>query len=231
MTKNRKRSIALLGIMLVVFSVIAFALPFKRNGLFWLSYVFGLFSIVVQVYVAKVAFGVTDSLKSKFYGYPIKKIGTIYMLVQMMLSYIFMALSSITPIWLAIILYTILLAAGMIGFIGADAARDEIERQDVKVETSSSCMVTLRSLVYPLADCCEDADIKRALADLADEFRYSDPVSNDALLTIEGELETAVSVLQETVQNGEKAEIISACKNTSDILKERNRMCKLNKKK
>ena len=230
MTKNQKRTIVVLAIVLAAFSVIAFALPFKMNGVFWLSYLFGILAIAIQVYVLKVAFNGTDSVKSKFYGFPIAQIGIIYMAVQLVLSIIFMALAAIAPIWIAVILYVIALAVAAIGFIGADAMRDEIERQDIKLETDTSCMTTLRSLVYPLAGQCEDAEAKKALEELADEFRYSDPVSSEALKTIEMELEIRVADLQKAVADGDANVISTECKKVMKTLVERNRLCKLHKR-
>ena len=231
MTKNQKRTLVVLAIVLIVFSILGFALPFKKNGLFWLSWLFGVLAIAVQVYVLKIAFNGADSVKSNFYGFPIAKIGIIYMVVQLVLSLIFMTLAAVAPIWIAVVLYVLALAAAAIGFIGADAMRDEIGRQDVKLETDTSCITTLRSLVYPLAVRCNDADAKAALIELADEFRYSDPVSNDALKTIETELETAVAKLQEAVSAGNAEQITGECRKVSELLTERNRLCKLNKKK
>lgn len=231
MTKNQKRTVIVLAIVLIVFSVLAFALPLKMNGLFWLSYLFGVLAIAVQLYVLKIAFHGTDSVKSKFYGFPIAQIGIIYMVVQLVLSLVFMALDAVAPIWIAVILYVLALAAAAIGFIGADAMRDEIERQDVKLETDTSCITTLRSLVYPLAGRCTDANAKVALTELADEFRYSDPVSSDALKTIEAELETAVSKLQEVISVGNTEQILNECRMVTELLTERNRLCKLNKRK
>lgn len=231
MTKNQKRTLVVLAIVLIVFSILAFALPFKKNGLFWLSWLFGVLAIAVQVYVLKIAFNGADSVKSNFYGFPIAQIGIIYMVVQLVLSLIFMTLAAVAPIWIAVVLYVLALAAAAIGFIGADAMRDEIGRQDVKLETDTSCITTLRSLVYPLAVRCNDADAKAALTELADEFRYSDPVSNDVLKTIETELETAVAKLQEAVSAGNAEQITGECRKVSELLTERNRLCKLNKKK
>ena len=54
--KNRARSWVALGVILVVYSVIAFAPPFVKNGVFWLSYVFGVVAIAVQLYVMPVSY-------------------------------------------------------------------------------------------------------------------------------------------------------------------------------
>ena len=68
-------------ILLIVFSVITFVLPFKKNTLFWLSYAFGVFAILFQLYVLMKAFHGTESVRSRFYGFPIAKVGLIYMVI------------------------------------------------------------------------------------------------------------------------------------------------------
>ena len=231
MSKNLKRTSAILLILLIVFSVITFVLPFKKNTLFWISYAFGVFAILFQLYVLMKAFHGTESVRSRFYGFPIAKVGLIYMVIQIILSIVFMALAFFVPAWIGALLFVLLLAFALIGFIGADAMRDEIERQDKKLEADTSCMTTLRSLVYPLAERCDDPEAKAKLEKLADEFRYSDPVSNGTLRPVEAELETAVSELQAEVSGGDQNRIIRAVNKTSGLLAERNRLCKLNKKK
>jgi signal transduction histidine kinase len=229
MTKNQKRILAVIAIVFVAFTVIAFALPFNKNEIFWLSYIFAIISIFAQIYVLKVAFDGAYSAKSKVYGFPIAQIGVIYMCVQLVSSIIFMTQYSVAPIWLAVVIYVLLLALACIGFISTDLVRDEVVRQEVKLETNVSCMTTLRSIVYPLADMCSDMKAKKALHDLADEFRYSDPVSSEALKDIESELENQVGELQSAVTEGNVEYIILFSKKIKTTLTERNRLCKLGK--
>lgn len=231
MTKNQKRILVVAAIVLVVFSVIAFAVPFKKNGVFWLAYLFGVIAIATHLYILKTAFSGTESVKSKFYGFPIAQVGFIYMAAQLVLSIVFMALAPIASIWLAVVLFVLAFGACAIGFISADAVRDEIERQDVRLEIDTSCMMSLRSIVYPLAGQCTAEKDRKALTELADAFRYSDPVSNAATKTIEAELEEAVADLQRSINEGNGQTITAACKNIATLLEERNHICRLNKRK
>ena len=229
MTKNSKRTLAVLVLIFIVFSVLSFALPFKMNGLFWISYLFGVFSIAVQVYVLKIAFSGVDSVKSKFYGFPIARVGIVYMAVQLVLSLVFMALAGIAPIWPAVILYVLALAIGAIGFIGSDVMRDEVSRQDKKLKIDTSRMTSLYLVASSLVGKSDDADVKKVLSELADEFRYSDPVSSEALTVVEAELGTALAKLQGSVTSGNTEQIKNECKKVSAMLAERNRLCKMNK--
>lgn len=229
MTKNQTRVLAVVIIVLIAFSVIAFAVPFVKTGLFWLSYIFAVISIFAQIYVLKVAFDGAESIKSKFYGFPIAQIGFFYMAAQVVVSLVFMILSAVVPIWIAVVVDVLLLAAAAIGFIAADVVRDEVERQDVKLEADVSCMTTLRSVVYSLPAQCEDSKANKVLQELADDFRYSDPVSSNALKDIETDLENMVAQLQTAVTEENKTDILSIAKKTKNLLTERNRLCKLNK--
>lgn len=230
MEKNQKRLLAGLLIILLTFSAVAFAVPFYKNGIFWISYLFGIVSIMVQIYVLKTAFGKSGA-KSKFYGFPIARIGIFYMGIQLIFSFIFMACANIAPIWLAFIVFVLLLAASMIGFISTDAIKDEIEKQDEKLQTDTQCILLLRSQMRLLTEQCENPEGKKALKTLSEEFQYSDPVSNETLKKLEQELTTLVNQLQKSVINRNIEEIISLCKKTTDVLMERNQICKLNKKK
>lgn len=229
MNRNQKRIAAVISIILVVFTVISFAVPFEKNSIFWFSWIFGVIAIAMQLYVMKIAFHNAESVRSKFYGFPIARIGIIYMIMQLVLSVLFMALAEIVPIWIPVILYVVLLGGGLVGFIGTDAAREEIEKQDIKIKADTSCIMTLRSTINTLSDQCHDRDSKKALTDLADEFRYSDPVSNAATKTIEAELESSVSELKKVITDGTNDQVMSACRKVSSILAERNMQCKLNK--
>ena len=57
MTKNTTRGILTLVIVLAVFSVIAFVIPFPKNTVFWIAYLCGVFAILFQLYIFKSSFG------------------------------------------------------------------------------------------------------------------------------------------------------------------------------
>ena len=125
MTKNRKRIIIVTAIIFVVFSVIAFAVPFKKGGVFWVTYIFSVISLAVQPFVMHIAFDEGKDINSKLYGFPIARISVVYCIAQTVLSLVFMALGAYVPIWVVIVFDVLLLGAAAVGFIGADSMRDE----------------------------------------------------------------------------------------------------------
>lgn len=92
MKKNATRWRVILAVLLVVYNVIVFAVPFPKNAAFFVSWLFTLAAIGAQVYVVRAAFYQGEGVKSKFYGWPIAKIGAVYLAVQLVLGLAFMAL-------------------------------------------------------------------------------------------------------------------------------------------
>lgn len=229
MTKNEKRVCIVLAIILVVFTTISFVVPYERDGVFWLSFIFGVISIAAQFCVLKTAFGEDESPRSRFYGFPIARIGLVYMVVQLVLSIVFMAIGSICPKWVPTVLFVVLLGAASLGFIAANVTRNEIERQDATLKADTECMQRLRSIIYPLAEQISDQESADMLKILSDEFRYSDPVSNGSIKDIELELIALVEELQNAVIDNDVESIKELCRKTKVTLTERNRLCKLNK--
>lgn len=231
MTKNEKRVCIVLAIILAIFVVVSLAVPFVKGGVFLLSLAFGIIAIAVQLYVLKSAFGKDESRRSKFYGFPIARIGFVYMVAQLVLSLIFMGIGFICPAWIPVVIYVVLLGGASIGFITADSTRDEIERQDVALKADTECIQSLRSIVYPLSGQVADKDCSELLHNLAEEFKYSDPVSSDAIKDIEQELSALVGELQKAVVDADVEVIKALCQRIKTTLTERNRLCKLSKRK
>lgn len=168
--------------------------------------------------------------KSKFYGFPIARVGVLYLAVQIVLGLVFMALARVAPLWLALVLYLALLAAAAVGMIATDSIRDEVERQDTQLKKDVATMRALQSKATALPARCEDATAKAALEKLAEEFRYSDPVSAPALADLETDMAATMEELSAAVTDGDNAAVLALCKKISATLAERNRLCKLNKK-
>ncbi len=225
MKKNTIRSVAVLVILAVVFLVIAFVLPMPKNATFWVALVFGLVAVVFQGYTLWMGFANGDSPRSRFYGFPIAQIGTTYMIAQLAASLLLILLAQWVPVVLTVVLCVLALAAASIGMISADAMREEIQRQDKQLKKDVSVMRVLQSKTRSLAARWNDP----AMAALAEEFRFSDPVSSDAVAQAETELAALVEELQTAVLDEDEAAAAILCKKTAAALAERNRLCKLAK--
>ncbi len=229
MKKNAIRWWVVLGVVLVVYNVLAFALPFPKTAVFAVSYLFTMIAILAQIYVIRTAFYRGEGVKSKFYGFPIAKLGVIYLAVQLIAGLVFMALGLIVPVWLPLALYVVLLGVAAVGFVAADAARDEVVRQEVKLEKDVSRMREFQAKGRALVTLNQVPEAARPLEKLAEDLRFSDPVSSEALTEIEDQLAECLAQLQEAVSAQKTEQILSVCREAERILAERNQLCKLSK--
>ena len=229
MSKNEKKPLFMAITVLVIVAVISFLIPVTKNTVYWLAVGFMALAALMQVFVLKTAFGRGTSAKSKFYGFPIARVGICYLVVQIVVSIIFMLCAKWIPVWPVVVTSLLLFLIAAVGFVVTDTVRNEVERQDNKLQSDISCISTLRSIVYPLSSQCTDPASTDALNKLADEFRYSDPVSSESLKPVEQELEGLVEQLQSAVTSEKADEVVRLCNETSRVLSERNHLCKLNK--
>ena len=218
-----------LGVLLVLYILVAFLIPFVHTAVFWVSFVFTLIAFGVVGASFYIAFIKNPDAKSRFYGFPIAKIGAIYGLVQLIASLVFMALAAWVPVWVAVLVYAIALGAAVIGLISAEAVVEEIRVQDVKLKKDVTLMRGLQSKVNQMASQCDNPDAAAEVKRFAEEMRYSDPVSSDALAGIEADLSAAVDELQSAIVDGDSDAVKQLCRKASALLAERNRLCKLNK--
>ena len=225
MKKDTNRWIIGLGVLLVLYMLVAFMIPFVHTAAFWISFCFTLAAFVVTGASIYIAFVKNPDAKSRFYGFPIAKIGVIYGLVQLVAGLIFMALAAFIPVAVVVLVCAAALGATVIGLISADAVVSEIHAQDVKLKKNVTLMRSLQSKVNQMATQSEDAGIKA----LAEEFRYSDPVSSDGVAGADRDLAAAVDELQSAYVEGEPEAVANLCRKVSALLAERNRLCKLNK--
>ena len=231
MKKTQIRQIIIFAIALGCFVALSLLIPFPKTDAYWVGFAFGLFAICAQVFVLKIAFDKGEPLKSKFYGYPIARIGIIYMIAQLIVSLACMSVGFAVevPVWIPLIICILLLGVSALGLISADIMRDEVERQDVQLKKDVHTMRALQSQTAAIAGSCGNDTLKGALKELAEKFQFSDPVSSDALAAIEQDLAACVDQLQIAVLENDAHSTELLITKTTAALAERNRLCKLNK--
>lgn len=229
MTKNASRGLIVLAIVLAVFSLIAFAIPFAHTAVFWIAYGFGVLAILFQLYIFKSSFAGNGDAKSRFYGFPIARLGIYYLVAQLILSVVEMALAGLIPSWPVIIINVLALAFALIGCITAETMRDEIVQQDNKLKKNVSAMRELQSLAASMVGQCGDEEMKNAVKKIADELRFSDPVSSDATAELDAEMRSQLADIQQAVVEGDAEGAKALCRKMMGNLAERNRVSSINK--
>lgn len=233
LNKKNKSFIAAWAIAAVIF-ILAFAIiPFPKNSAsVWIAFVFTLVSLAASLFTTFKAFGKDGAIVSKLYGYPIFKVGVLYAVFQIALSIVVFAISVFVkvPYWITLLLSAAFLGLAAIGFIAADNAKDIVEKADEDLKASTKTVEMFRIDMDGVLDLCPDSGIKTELKGLAENLRYSDPVSSDATKELEITISDGIFELREMVANGNDEKTGAKIKEIQNLLNERNRICKINKR-
>lgn len=220
MKKNISKGYFILGILFILVSVIAFAVPAAKTAVFWISYGFAVIAFAAQLIIWKATLGRSESLKSKFLGFPIVHIGIVYLVVQIIAFIVFLSIPTL-PIWSAVVACAVVAGVSVVCMIASDVGRSEIERVSAKVQEKTFYIKQLQADFELLASTETDTVIKSALMQLAEKIRYSDPMSDEQLADIEDQITVKIAELK---SSADKVKIINEL---NSLLDERNRKCKL----
>jgi apolipoprotein N-acyltransferase len=224
LSKNKILATVAFGVILLLFNVISFAIPFTHNAGFWSSYVFSTLAIVLTAAMSFYALGRAD-LRSRFYGLPILYIVWIYLGIQLVAGFIFASLP--TPLWLNILLSVVLLGVCFVGLIAVEISVTEIERIGRRVREKVFRIKSLQDEVDSMRGKTADAVLKKALQKLSDAIRYSDPVSSPQLAEMESNIEHNAAMLDQELEAGNTLAVQNICDRMMQLLAERNRKCRL----
>ena len=229
MKKNIARTGATVVLLLALLNLIAFVIPVARTTIFWLGYIFTSVAILAQLPLMLYAFTPKGSLRDSLYGFPIARLSLIYLLVQAVTGLLCMVLAAWVPFSAALIVQAVVLVLAIIGCMATSAIRDEIHNQDARLQKDVSVMRELRSRAGALAGQAQGEAVQEQLRKLADDFRFSDPVSSEATFPLESELRACMDNLERALTDGDMDGVAKLCAKAAALLAERNRLCKLNK--
>lgn len=220
MKKNSSKGYLILGILLVLVSVIAFAVPSAKNTAFWISYAFTLIAFAAQIAIWKAGLGRNESWKSKFLGFPVVHIGIVYLIVQVTVFAVFLFIPTL-PIWSAVVACAAIAGVSAVCLITSDVGRSEIERVSAKVQEKTFFIKQVQTEIELLADAETDVATKSALTQLAEKIRYSDPMSNEQTADIEDRITAKVAELKKA------ADKTNCIIELNSLFDEQSRKCKL----
>ena len=83
--------------------------------------------------------------------------------------------------------------------------------------------------IHELLAQCTDEDMKQTVKKIADELRFSDPVSSNATVELEEELKNQMADIQQAVADGDASSAKMLCEKLLSSLAERNRICSISK--
>ncbi|MDR0861472.1 MAG: hypothetical protein LBN30_01650 [Oscillospiraceae bacterium] len=223
LTKNKIASLIAVVVILAVFNVIAFAAPFTRGGTFWAGYAFSIVALILTAGVGFYALG-REGLKSKFYGVSLVYVARAYLVVQIILGFVFMAIAAI-PAWVAVIVGVLLLGGCVVGLIAVDLGKGEIERIDEKVREKVFAWKSLVADIEMIAQ--STPEYAKYIKPVVEDIKYSDPMSNPQLAEHEDAIKDNIIRLESAARDNDEAQISELCVTLQRQIRDRNTRVKL----
>lgn len=220
----------MLIILLILVNVVFFVLPVKHTAALWLADMFAMIAIGMQVIIHYIAYSKAKNLTSKVFGFPVVRVGYLYLMAQLLVSLITVLLSRWIPVWLIVLLGIVLLAVAAIGVIGADNARNVIEAMENSHQEQVVFMRTFTEKIRSQSALVQDVSVVTEFQKLLEELRYSDPVSSQELTAIENSMEECEQLLENAIRDDNSQEVLKQIKQLRNLLVNRNQECKLSKK-
>lgn len=220
MKNDNKKGYAILGILLVLTSVIAFVVPTEKTSTFWIAYVFTVVSFAAQILTWKTALGRDETIKGKFLGFPVVLISSIYLIVQLIVFAVFLIVPTF-PAWSAVTICSLILGIFAVCMISGDIGRSEVEQIDAKTKSKVFYIRELQTNVEIITAAEKEDATKKELEKLLEKIRFSDPISDKQLTELETQIAGKVDELK---MSDNKLKIISEL---NLLLDERNRKCRL----
>ena len=223
------QSILLAGIAYVFYNVILFVIAkFDDHGApFWMSYAFinvAFFSLVINAFLLKSR---NVTLSDFIFGFPILKNCFIYLGVEFFLSTLFMLLDAADISWvLTFVVQFLALGFHLVLVISSYIAHDTIKDVQTKVKDASNYIRLLQVDVEMVAQKCVHPEAKAAFARLAEDVRYSDPMSNACLFELEKEINLTIANADFAVNQRDYSSALVLCNRAKMLLMERNQKCK-----
>ncbi len=231
--KNTIKNLAIFAVVLVLYNVISFAIPFKHTSTFWGAYIFGMIAILLQIAIVMLAANGAETLRKKVYAFPVFRMGLIYLAIQIGVSLVFTFAANFIenfPGWIIAVVSVIILGVFIILVLLTDTARDEIVKIEEEEERQTVQVKTFRINIDSIMRRVDDKELLKALEKLSDTAKYSDPVSCEELYAIESEITDKIAELGSTIQIGDISYAKVLTEQVIDLFEDRNAQCKVYKR-
>ena len=216
--------------ILAAINVIYFLVPIpKVTASPWIAYGFTMFSVLFTCGVLYFSFFKNEPVKSKAYGFPVFRCAQIYMVFQVVFFAVVCIFSLVIPEWVTLIVCILALIFALIGVLSAETARTIINNQEQRDAAATAQNTYFRLDAAALVNKCNNPAVKPELEKLADDIRYSDPVSTPALNDVESYIYNQMRALDMQINSNSEIEL----KLIADIRRavaDRNQRCKMLKR-
>lgn len=216
-------------VVLVVFNIIVFVTPSasetveKFDSMFWIGYVLISLMLIGNLFCSYKVFD-SESYDKFFFSLPIIKISYISLTVSMIAGSLCMAVPNIKN-WVGVVVCALILGIYVISVVKAVAVSDIVTERSDNVKTKTSYIKLLKVDAEQLLDKCKDEMTRKEINKVVEAIKYSDPVSNEMLMSLELKISNKLSELTKQVEDN--TDINGTVDELLQLISERNKKSKV----
>lgn len=219
------------AIALMVFNVITFVAANETVGLssvgssFWVGYAFITIAFIGNL-ICGLLFFKEENKGKVFLNIPIINLAYSALIVSLIVGAVAMAVPQI-PYWIGVIVDVLVLAFYAIAIVKASAAANIVHDVEQKVKTQTFFVKSLTVDADSLMARASSDEMKAETKKVYEAIRYSDPMSNDALASIENQIQNEFNVFADAVKSNDIDLAKSSANELVVLINDLNKKCKL----
>lgn len=234
MKKSFNFYIILWALLVAIFTVISFAsISWAGDEIYndsfwlghWIAYVFVIVMFAGQAICTYIALK-DDNAKKVFLNIPLIKTSYAGLITSFIIGIVCVSIPPI-PFWVCIILCAIVLVSNILSLIKAGTVISEVARIDDKVKTQTFFIKSLTVDADTLMASAKSEAVKAECRKVYEAVRYSDPMSHDALSSVESSITIEFAKLTEAVKEDNAERVAELVNEVVILVGERNEKCKL----
>lgn len=229
MKRARNTFLIIWAICFALYNVIVFVVPNENYGTesFWIGYALITVALVGNLACSFIALNSKTNAKL-FNNIPLITTSIVETVVSSIAGAIFIAVPGIKS-WAVVVVSAIILAISAIVSVIAKSTADTVSDIDDKIKSKTSFIKGITLDAELLMSSAANDEIKAEIKKVYEAFRFSDPMSSDALNDVEDRIQNQFNLLQEVVitENTEKVSQVS--KDLLNLIDYRNKKCKISK--
>lgn len=213
-------------IFLVLILYITVTVPFKKTVIFWIAFVFSVPAFLAQIYTLHTIVRQEIAMKDRTLDFPKLRISILYLVIQLAVSLLLMNFAGRIAVWAAAAAEAAILLLAVVGFFAVEAACAEVNRQNEQMSGKTAQMQLIKEQIDRLILHSDEEGIKKRLLRLAEELKYSTPVSADSTQETEDDMVSVLAQIEEGTLAGDADTVFVLCDRMTGLLKERERIFK-----
>lgn len=223
------------AILFVVFNAITFIIPNKIFDVnrfelttFWIGYALVVVGFAMQLLTAGI-FCKGDSADKMFLHMPLLLNGYVALGVTFAVGTTFSVIAPLVPAWIAGIVSVLVTAYFLIAGICAKQVATHVTQveEKIKVQTQTIRQCTVEAEI--IAGSATNSEIKAEAKKVYEAIRYSDPMSTEALASIDQQIVDKLAELKAAVGENNLENTQATANALLLLVKERNLKCKMMK--